>query len=551
MIRIENLSKSFPPNQVVLNNLNLTLPKNQMIGVVGPDGAGKTTLLRLITGLLKPTAGRIEVNGCDTIKDSDQIHAFSAYMPQRFGLYEDLTVYQNLDLYASLHGLEPEKREETFEKLLHFTDLGPFLQRTAFALSGGMKQKLGLACALIHKPELLILDEPSVGVDPISRRELWKMVQSLLKEGVSVIWSTTYLDEAEKCDRVVLLNEGQILYEGPPRELTKRVEGRVFRLSDPSVEKRKHLFEIENRPGVIDALIQGDAIRIVSAGNSFDGAEPAAPHLEDAFVDILGGMKVNEWKWSEAAPESKRNSDDVIVAKDLVKKFGSFTAVDHVSFTVKRGEIFGFLGPNGAGKSTTFKMLCGLLKPTQGNAIINGIDVQKAPTLSREQIGYMAQKFSLYGNLSVKQNLEFFSGIYPSIGSVEERLKLFHLDADKSRNAESLSLGFKQKLSLAVATIHWPDVLFLDEPTSGMDPVSRRHFWSQMNGLVRKGKTILISTHFMDEAENCDRIGLIYRGLMIHLDTPDKLKELAKTEENQNPTLEDAFIKLIQEFDAK
>lgn len=543
MIRIENLSKSFG-NQTVLKNINLELPKNQMIGIVGPDGSGKTTLLRLISGLLKPTEGKITVRGADTIENADQIHEFSSYMPQRFGLYEDLTVDQNLNLYASLHGMVDENRKE---ELLKFTALAPFLNREAFALSGGMKQKLGLACALIHKPELLILDEPSVGVDPISRRELWKMVQTLLKEGVSVLWSTTYLDEAAQCDRVVLLNEGQILYQGPPQELTKRVEGRVFRLFDE--EKRKRLFEIESRPGVVDALIQGNAIRIV--GQSIDGAEPTAPRLEDAFVDILGGIKINEWKWSEAAPVSKAGNEDAVVANELVKKFDDFTAVNRVSFSVKRGEIFGFLGPNGAGKSTTFKMLSGLLKPTSGTATINGIDVQKNPTLSREQLGYMAQKFSLYGNLSVKQNLEFFSGIYPSIGTVEERLKLFHLENDKNRNAESLSLGFKQKLSLAVATIHWPDVLFLDEPTSGMDPVSRRNFWSQMNGLVRKGKTILISTHFMDEAENCDRIGLIYRGLMIHLDTPDHLKELAKTEENQNPTLEDAFIKLIQEFDEK
>ncbi|MBU6446875.1 MAG: ABC transporter ATP-binding protein, partial [Verrucomicrobia bacterium] len=296
-------------------------------------------------------------------------------------------------------------------------------------------------------------------------------------------------------------------------------------------------------------LIQGDAIRIVSDENHFADAEPTTPHLEDAFVDILGGMKKNVWTWSEAAPVTQRKGDEVVIANNLVKQFGSFRAVDNISFSVKRGEIFGLLGPNGAGKSTTFKMLSGLLTPTSGSAKINGIDVKSSPTLAREQLGYMAQKFSLYGNLSVRQNLEFFSGIYPFTGNLDERIKLFQLENEQFRNAETLALGFKQKLSLAVATIHWPAVLFLDEPTSGMDPVSRRHFWSQMNGLVRKGKTILISTHFMDEAENCDRIGLIYRGRMIHLDTPDQLKQLAQTDENQNPTLEDAFIKLIQEYD--
>jgi ABC-2 type transport system ATP-binding protein len=550
LLSISNLSYWFTPGEPVLKKIDLTLPKHEMIAVVGPDGAGKTTLLRLICALLKPKEGQIRLLGCDTMLDSEKIHGFCSYMPQRFGLYEDLTVYQNLDLYASLQSVSKEKREETFEKLLSFTGLGPFLQREAFALSGGMKQKLGLACALVQKPEVMVLDEPSVGVDPISRRELWKMVETLLSEGVSVIWSTAYLDEAEKCAQVVLLDEGKILYQGPPKAFTQKVLGHVFAIQDPTDQKRAHLRNIEKDPEVIDAVIQGNTIRVVARGTHFDNAQAIEPRLEDAFIDTLGGMKKGAMHWSESAPESKTKEEEVVVAKDLVKEFGSFRAVDHISFSIKKGEIFGLLGPNGAGKSTTFKMLCGLLKPTSGFAFVNGINVQKEGEKARSELGYMAQKFSLYQNLSVKQNLEFFAGIYPSIGTVEERLKLFQLEKEESRNAEELPIGFKQKLALAVATIHWPDILFLDEPTSGMDPVSRRQFWSEMNGLIQKGKTILVSTHFMDEAENCDRIGLVYRGRMIHLGTPDELKKKGVTEDNPNPTLEDAFIHLIQEYDA-
>jgi ABC-2 type transport system ATP-binding protein len=551
LVRIENLTKAFLPNQLVIKNLNLTLPAGEMIGIVGPDGAGKTTLLRLIAALLTPTTGKIEVLGCNTLAMADEIHSFSGYMPQRFGLYEDLTVMQNLDLYASLQGVKSEDRPKIFEKLLAFTGLEPFQTRRAAALSGGMKQKLGLACALVKKPKILILDEATVGVDPISRNELWKMVQSLLAEGVSVLWSTAYLNEAAKCQRIVLLNLGEILYEGPPAELTQRVAGRVFSIEDRTSERRQHLFELENREDVVDALIQGNAIRIVAKTDSFDQGRPVEPRLEDAFIDLLGGKTKGESKLSKAAEATPPGDEAEVSAKNLVKRFGSFTAVDRLSFSIKRGEIFGLLGPNGAGKSTTFKMLCGLLKPTEGSASVAGFDMMKAPILARAKLGYMAQKFSLYGNLTVRQNLTFFSGIYTANGNIDKKLEIYDLGKVQNVTSELLPAGVKQKLALAVATLHSPELLFLDEPTSGMDPVSRREFWSQMNGLARKGKTILVSTHFMDEAENCDRIGLIYRGKVIHLDTPDKIKELAKRDDNQNPTLEDAFVKLIEDYDAE
>ncbi|HSX38665.1 MAG TPA: ATP-binding cassette domain-containing protein [Chlamydiales bacterium] len=544
LVQIRNLTKTFPLHQTVLKNLNLTLPQGEMIGIVGPDGAGKTTLLRIIASLLKSTSGEVTVLGFDASTQAEKIKMASGYMPQRFGLYEDLTVLENLELYAALRGLKKEEKLAVFTKLLEFTGLNPFQTRRAGALSGGMKQKLGLACTLITKPKMLILDEPTVGVDPISRRELWKMVLSLVNENVSILWSTAYLNEAEKCARIVMLNKGEILYQGPPADLTQKMEGRVFLMKEVE-NKREYLSALEKREDVVDVLIQGSDIRIVSAHKDFDQGEPTQPRLEDAFVDLLGG-RIKKTPLSEAAPTTACDGKEEVIAKDLVKKFNSFVAVDQINFSMKKGEIFGLLGPNGAGKSTTFKMLCGLLKPTSGSAQIGGLDLSQAAILARSKIGYMAQKFSLYGNLTVSQNLKFFAGIYKADGkNIQEKLEINDLIAYKETTSEILPAGIKQKLALAVATIHWPEILFLDEPTSGMDPVSRRQFWSEMNGLARKGKTILVSTHFMDEAENCDRIGLIYQGKMIHLDTPDNIKKLARTEENQNPTLEDAFLQLL------
>jgi ABC-2 type transport system ATP-binding protein len=356
------------------------------------------------------------------------------------------------------------------------------------------------------------------------------------------------LDEAERCNQVVLLNGGKVLHVGDPAELTKRVVGRVFRIEDDTKGKRQHLLELEQREDVIDVGIQGKDLRVVASTPQFTEGQLAKPRFEDAFIDLLGGTPKGESKVAAAAKPSQGDGETV-VADNLVRKFGAFTAVGGISFSVKRGEIFGLLGPNGAGKSTTFKMLCGLLTPTSGHAVVDGLDLQKASAEARSHIGYMAQKFSLYGNLTVGQNLSFFGHIYETEEDLDKTLALFDLQTHKHTFCDDLPLGIKQRVALAAAISHWPDILFLDEPTSGMDPASRRQFWSQMNGLVKKGKTILVSTHFMDEAENCDRIALIYRGLIIHLGTPDDLKEIAKTAETPNPTLEDAFAKLIEEYD--
>lgn len=569
IIEIKNLSKLFDPKfPLALTKINVSVSKGQMIGLAGPDGAGKTTLIRLIAGLLLPTEGSVKVAGYDTVTESSSIHYLIGYMPQKFGLYEDLTVMQNLVLYADLRGVTGKERQETFEKLLSFTTLQPFVNRLAGALSGGMKQKLGLACALIQKPTLLLLDEPSVGVDPLSRRELWSMVQGLLHEGITVVWSTAYLDEAERCDSILLLNEGKLLYSGPPKELTQRMEGRVFLLSNIQGSRRMLLTRVLQEPTIIDGVIQGKNIRIVTKEKNGSPLEISSldeekivlqstpPRFEDAFIDILGG---GPGGWSELAaktPRVKGENSSVIEAKELVKKFGSFTAANDITFQIRSGEIFGLLGPNGAGKSTTFKMMCGLLKPTSGEAYVEGFNLQKAPSEARSHIGYMAQKFSLYGNLSVEQNLEFFSGIYNLRGAhraemIQEMIDIFGLKPYLNESAENLPLGFKQRLALSCSLMHRPEVLFLDEPTSGVDPITRREFWNHINGLVEKNVTVMVTTHFMDEAEYCDRIGLVYRSRLIMMGTPDELKEQGRTPDNPSPTLEEAFIALIARYDGE
>lgn len=560
LVEIHDLSKVFAPNlPPALKKISATIPHGEIVGLVGPDGAGKTTLIRLIAALLLPTEGWIHVAGKDVVKDPEFIHANSGYMPQRFGLYEDLTVLQNLNLYADLRGVFGEERREAFAKLLSFTELEPFQKRLAGALSGGMKQKLGLACALVKKPTLLLLDEPSVGVDPISRRELWKMVYALLDEGISVVWSTAYLDEAEKCHTVLLLNRGELLYFGNPKSLTERVKDRVFLMKHVEKRRRYVLMQLLNQENVIDGVIQGQDIRIVVKEKkppTVEGQiEATTPRFEDAFIDILGGGPGGGSLLAEKRVAIKEHDEVVVSAMQLTKQFGTFTAVDHIDISVRRGEVFGLLGPNGAGKTTAFKMMCGLLKPTSGKALVNGLDLQKASGVARSQLGYMAQKFSLYGNLSVLQNLTFFSGIYNLSGAKQKEaiqimVEIFDLKPYLTTSSELLPLGFKQRLSLACATMHSPPILFLDEPTSGVDPITRREFWNHINGLVEKGVTVMVTTHFMDEAEYCDRIALIYQGQVITMDTPDALKQKARSDAHPNPTLEDAFIRLIEVHDA-
>ena len=553
-----------------LAGISAEILPGRLTGLVGPDGAGKTTLMRLMAGLLRPSEGTISILGRDTVRDQGEIAHLAGYMPQRFGLYEDLTVLENLTLYAELRTLPSTQRKALFDRLLAFTRLAPFTTRLAGKLSGGMKQKLGLACALMARPQVLLLDEPGVGVDPLSRQDLWRMVAELTGEGMAVLWSTAYLDEAEQCDSVLLLNAGKLEFSGQPQELTRALEGRSYRIVDPAGDRRQLLAQALDLPSISDGVIQGRSLRLVTrAGESIEaaralaataGAQVAAvaPRFEDAFVDLLGGGPGGSSVIADLMAPVKLPGaahDIAVSCQNLTRRFGDFTATDQVSFDVRQGEIFGLLGPNGAGKSTTFKMLCGLLKPSEGAAQVVGLDLARAASAAKNQLGYMAQKFSLYGLLSVRQNLEFSAGVYGLAGAnkkerIDEMIDAFELARFLDAAPNDLALGYKQRLALACALMHRPPVLFLDEPTSGVDPITRREFWTHINGLVRKGVTIMVTTHFMDEAEYCDRVALMYRAKLIALDTPDALKQQVVRHDGHEPTMEDAFIGLIERVDA-
>lgn len=548
-------------------SLSTRIASGAVMGLVGPDGAGKTTLIRMLAGLLKPSAGTVSVVGLDPLTQDSELHAILGYMPQKFGLYEDLTVIENLTLYADLRGVIGEERRKTFDRLLKFTDLTRFTERLAGKLSGGMKQKLGLACTLVGEPKVLLLDEPGVGVDPISRRELWRMVHELADEGMLILWSTSYLDEAEQCREVLLMNEGKLLYSGAPQQLTQRMAGRTILLRAKNISHRKLLQRAICLPSVSDGVIQGKYLRLILKDNVdhqallHDLNQPdaelleAEPRFEDAFIDLLGGGPDHESELAKIMPQVKVDPNETVIeAQQLTKKFGDFAATDHVDFQVKRGEIFGLLGPNGAGKSTTFKMMCALLKPTSGKALVLGMDLKTDSGRARQHLGYMAQKFSLYGNLTVAQNLKFFSGVYGLKGKqqkekIEGMVNAFSFTPILNQTPDSLPLGFKQRLALACSLMHEPDILFLDEPTSGVDPLTRREFWLHINGMVDKGVTVMVTTHFMDEAEYCDRIGLVYRGKIIAAGSPDQLKHSVASDDNPNPTMEQAFIELVQGYD--
>ena len=543
-----------------LKGVSVDIAPGVITGLLGPDGAGKTTLMRLAAGLLRPNSGQVAVFGHDTVRESHVIPGQIGYMPQRFGLYEELTVRENLELYADLQGLAPDARRARDDELLALTALGPFGSRRAGALSGGMKQKLGLACALLRTPRLLLLDEPTVGVDPISRRELWVIIERLVQEGVTVLISTAYLDEAERCHDLVILDEGALLSKTDPASFRAPLKGRSFAVRAADGERRRLQKGLAVRPGVIDAQLQAGEVRVILSEGAAPSPqpgehwEPVEPRAEDAFVALLfgrhGHTKREAAQMETGSEPARQPPGVVIVARDLRRLFGTFEAVKGISFDVSAGEVFGLLGANGAGKTTAFRMLCGLLPLTSGKLSVAGADMYHAGAAARQRIGYVSQRFVLYGNLSVAQNLQFFAGVYGLKGAVlDARLRWAEMEFDlgpfRTVNASALSVGHKQRLALACALLHEPQILFLDEPTSGVDPLARREFWARINALAHEGVTVLVTTHFMEEAEYCDRLVLMSLGEVLASGTPPEIRQLAQTADRMNPTMEDAFIALI------
>ena len=460
-IEVNSLSKGYGKVQA-LRDVSFSVGKGEMFGIIGPDGAGKTSLYRILCSLLLPDDGTASVDGYDVVSGMKEIRRRVGYMPGRFSLYQDLTVEENLRFFSTLFGTTVEENYDSIKAI--YTQIEPFRKRRAGALSGGMKQKLALCCALVHQPSVLFLDEPTTGVDPVSRKEFWEMLSQLKEREITIVASTPYLDEVRKCERVAFLSEGRIRGIGTPDEILTTFRD-IF--NPPAIEK------------------------------------------------LEAGTKSNE---------------NAIEVEHLVKAFGSFHAVDDISFTVRKGEIFGFLGANGAGKTTAMRMLTGLSQPTDGNGKVAGFDIRTEYEQIKKHIGYMSQKFSLYEDLTVAENIRLFAGIY-GMDDGEIRRKttdlLDRLDFSAHRNTlvSSLPLGWKQKLAFSVSIFHDPHVVFLDEPTGGVDPATRRQFWELIYDAAKQGITVFVTTHYMDEAEYCDRISIMVDGKIKALGTPEELKQ--------------------------
>ena len=460
-IEVNSLSKGYGKVQA-LRDVSFSVGRGEVFGIIGPDGAGKTSLYRILCSLLLPDDGTASVDGYDVVNGLKEIRRRVGYMPGRFSLYQDLTVEENLRFFATLFGTTVEENYDSIKAI--YTQIEPFRKRRAGALSGGMKQKLALCCALVHQPSVLFLDDPTTGVDPVSRKEFWEMLSQLKEREITIVASTPYLDEVRMCERVAFLSEGCIRGIGTPDEILTTFRD-IF--NPPAIEK------------------------------------------------LEAGTKSNE---------------NAIEVEHLVKAFGSFHAVDDISFTVRKGEIFGFLGANGAGKTTAMRMLTGLSQPTDGNGKVAGFDIRTEYEQIKKHIGYMSQKFSLYEDLTVAENIRLFAGIY-GMDDGEIRRKttdlLDRLDFSAHRNTlvSSLPLGWKQKLAFSVSIFHDPHVVFLDEPTGGVDPATRRQFWELIYDAAKQGITVFVTTHYMDEAEYCDRISIMVDGKIKALGTPEELKQ--------------------------
>lgn len=573
VVQVKNLFMTFKAESkktaeiTAIVDLNMQINQGELTALVGPDGSGKTTLLRLIAGLYKATSGSLNVLGIDVSKNPQAVQDCISYMPQRFGLYEDLSVQENLDLYANLHGVPKDVRSQRFKRLLEITDLTQFTQRLAGQLSGGMKQKLGLACTLVRSPELLLLDEPSVGVDPLSRRDLWIIIEQLVQEeNLSVIISTAYMDEAEKCAYVYIMHEGKILKQGSPKQLKEIALGQTWNIKPSEQIKARTLQAqlLDNHLEIIDAVPKGEQVNFISRQKELladtlpEGlkANTRPPELEDAFMMLLQQAQkqskhipISDQAFQLEQNNNLKSEQPIIVVKDLVRTFGDFTAVANTSFDVQRGEIFGLLGPNGAGKTTTFRMLCGLLPASSGYLEVAGKNLRTARAEARAKVGYVSQKFALYSNLNVLENLKFFGGAYGLSGKklnqqIDKALQQY--DLKPHSKSGDLPGGYKQRLSMAAALLHEPEILFLDEPTSGIDPLARRSFWYSIGELANQGITIIITTHFMEEAEYCDRIAIQDAGKLLALGSPQQVRKLA-SKDKHIADMNEAFIAIVEQ----
>ena len=546
-------------SSALIHDISFDVKAGSLVALVGADGAGKTTLMRTAAGLLKPQEGDVCLFGENLYQNLNCLQAECGYMPQQFGLYADLSVRENLLLYADLFGLTDKAREARFKELLSMTGLAPFTERLAGKLSGGMKQKLGLACALLNRPKLLLLDEPSVGVDPLSRKELWRiLIDSARTELMTVVVATTYMDEASLCDQVLVLEDGKLVLSDTPQAIAEHARGLVFAVNPADGEKVRDLQAglLDDTECVLDAVPEAGSVRVLvrEKGQSVALQERLRreltalnPRLEDGYLVLRArneAPRAYSVIHSQFSPSS--SSAPLVRAHDLVRRFGDFVAVDRTSFDVFPGEIFGLLGPNGAGKTTTFKMLCGLLTVTSGELEVAGIDIKKDREAAREQLGYMSQKFALYGDLSVRQNMTFFAQAYGLFDQkMQERIaalsREFHLNDVLDRPAKTLSGGIKQRLAMAVALLHNPKILFLDEPTSGADVPTRRQFWRWMTALSAAGTTIIVTTHFMEEAQYCDRLLIQDGGKPLIVGTPEAVR-------GDSRSMDEAFIRVVKTF---
>ncbi len=544
-IHIRDLRKNYGAIEAV-RGVDLDIQRGEIFGLIGPDGAGKTSVFQILGGVMPATAGEAIMLGRST-RDA---RSYVGYLTQVFSLYHDLTVAENLRYVGELRRLSDRDIEERGRRYLEMFGMDRFTDRLAGKLSGGMKQKLSLACALIIEPKILLLDEPTTGVDPVSRREFWDALADLSSQGITIVIATPYLDEAERCTRVALMHEGVIHQTGTPREL--RTHLGLQRLIVRTAELSPAEDLLDTTPGIDDAQRFGDHLDVMvkeaaagekltretlqAAGIPIEEIKVASPTLENSFVAMLRHLEDEV----RAAPfpvkrkfQERQAGAIAIGARDLTKTFGDFEAVKRVNLEVKYGEIYGLLGANGAGKTTTIKMLCGLLEPTDGEAELAGETGLLRSSSVRQRVGYMSQKFSLYDDLTIEENLEFFAGVYrvPLAERTEKKRWVLSFSGLQGRGklmTGSLPGGWKQRVAFGAAVMHEPSVLFLDEPTSGVDPLARRAFWKMINSFADRGMGILVTTHYLEEAEQCNRLGLMVAGELVAQGTPSDLKAQQK-----------------------